>query len=233
MPPLPVVLAVPNVRIDVSAGMPFANIFCPATILPEVTFATVSVAPVIEPVKTVANDGPSDAVNGVPTEPVAIVLVPASVWPGTRVPDVTESTVRVVPVTDPLNWACPADVAADVKTVVGTSNGCTLLSCQLVPDPETIVVPSAIDADMLFGDAGTVTVTGPLVTVWEAPLMLYVPGPPGDADVWVACDRMTGDPGRDRVCPGARVPSGKTVTVSTVVACDPVSANVGIDVLRA
>ena len=35
-----------------------------------------------------------------------------------------------------------------------------------------MVVPSALDADMLFGDAGTDTVTAPLVTVWEAPLML-------------------------------------------------------------
>jgi hypothetical protein len=69
-----------------------------------------------DPVKTV----PCDAVNGVPTEPVATVLVPASVWPGTRVPDVTESTVRVVPVTDPLNWACPAVVEAEVSTVGGT-----------------------------------------------------------------------------------------------------------------
>ena len=42
----------------------------------------------------------------------------------------------------------------------------------MVPDPDSIFVPSAIDADMLFGDAGTDTVTAPGLTVWEAPLML-------------------------------------------------------------
>ena len=100
--------------------MPFANIVCPATIAPEAMLATFSVVPVIEPVKTVANAGLKVAVNGVPTDPVATVLVPASVWPGTRVPDVTESTVRAVPVTDPLNWARPAVVEAEVITVGGT-----------------------------------------------------------------------------------------------------------------
>ncbi len=52
-----------------------------------------------------------------------------------------------------------------------------------------MMMPSAIDADMLFGEAGTVTMVVP-DPFWDG-LTVYVPVPPGDAEVWVAWEVMT------------------------------------------